>query len=110
LKVEQGGIGAGTIIRFQMRVLGKSQDFRGVVTEPEPGRVLTESYDGDASVTTFTVEPLAKNQARVTITTDFKIRSGLLGSLERLFINWILPCIYRQELDLLQTFAADRVA
>jgi hypothetical protein len=110
LKVEQGGIGAGTIIRFQTRVLGKTQDFRAVVTEPDPGRVLVETNDGGVSVSTFTVDPLAENQTRVTITTDFKARAGLLGSLERLVINWILPRISRQELNLLQTFAADKVA
>lgn len=81
-----------------------------MVSEPEPGRVLIETYDGDASVTTFIVEPLAENQTRVTISTDFKTRVGLLGSLERLFTNWILPRIYRQELNLLRTFAADKVA
>lgn len=93
-----------------MRVLGKTQDFRGVIAEPEPGRVLVEAYDENVSVTTFTVDPLAENQARVTISTDFKTRAGLLGFLERLLINWILPRIYREELNLLQTFAADKVA
>src|SRR5579864_9197509 len=42
LVVEQGGIGAGTIIRFQMSVLGRKQTFRAAVTEPEPGRMLVE--------------------------------------------------------------------
>src|SRR6266403_913529 len=59
LEVEQGGIGAGTIIRFQMRVLGRTQNFRAVVTEPDPGRVLVETNNGGESVTTFTVDPLA---------------------------------------------------
>jgi hypothetical protein len=110
LKVEQGGIGAGTIIRFQMRVLGKTQDFRAVVTEPEPGRVLVETNDGGVSVSTFTVASLAENHSRVTIATDFNARSGLLGSLEQAITNWILPRIYRQELHLLEAFAAGKVA
>ncbi len=42
LTVEQGGVGAGTIIRFEVRVFGQTQHFRAVVSEPEPGRVLVE--------------------------------------------------------------------
>ena len=40
LEVEKGGIGAGTVIRIAMRVLGRLQTFGAVITEPEPGRVL----------------------------------------------------------------------
>src|ERR1044072_1519141 len=58
LEVEQGGRGEGTVIRFQMRVLGQTRVLRAVVTEPEPGRVLVETDTGGAGpVTTFTVEP-----------------------------------------------------
>jgi hypothetical protein len=34
LTVEQGGMGAGTVIRFQMSILGKTQAFRAAITEP----------------------------------------------------------------------------
>src|ERR1700728_1331783 len=44
LTVEQGGVGAGTVIRFQMSVLGKKETLRAAITEPEPGRVLVETY------------------------------------------------------------------
>jgi hypothetical protein len=37
---EHGGIGAGTIIRFQMSIFGRKQTFRPAITEPEPGHVL----------------------------------------------------------------------
>ena len=65
LIVEQGGIGAGTIVRVQMKVMGKLQTFRTVVTEPEPGRVLVETND-TGYITTFTVEPIddGKNSFR----------------------------------------------
>src|SRR5438045_3283999 len=56
LKVEKGGVGAGTVIRFQMRAFGATRNFRGEVTEPEPGRVLVETYlEPNPSVTTFRV-------------------------------------------------------
>jgi len=58
LVVEQGGVGAGTLIRFQMSLVGKKQTFRAAITEPEPGRVLVESYfDTDGMATSFIVDP-----------------------------------------------------
>jgi len=35
LAVEKGGIGAGTVNRFNMRVFGRKQSFRAAITEPE---------------------------------------------------------------------------
>lgn len=40
LRVEQGGYGAGTVVRFKARALGVEQTFHHRVSEPEPGRVL----------------------------------------------------------------------
>jgi hypothetical protein len=34
LVVEHGGVGEGTIIRFEMRLLGTSRTLRGAVSEP----------------------------------------------------------------------------
>jgi hypothetical protein len=39
----EGGIGAGTTVRFRMTVLGRKQTFRAAITEPEPGRVRVET-------------------------------------------------------------------
>jgi hypothetical protein len=58
LEVERGRVGAGTVIRFQVRTLGITRSFRGEVTEPKPGRVLVESYPQTGEVTSFTVEPV----------------------------------------------------
>src|SRR5512143_1960758 len=43
LKVEEGGVGAGTIISFDMRLLGQTQSFRSVISEPDPGHLLVET-------------------------------------------------------------------
>jgi glucose/arabinose dehydrogenase len=110
LAVEQGGTGSGTVIRVQMRVLGRLQSFRSVVTEPEPGRVLVETND-NGYVTTFTVEPRADGQqAYVTITTEMAGRKGVLGALERRFVTRLLRPVYVKELDQLAAVAATRTA
>jgi hypothetical protein len=45
-EVETGGVGEGTIIRFTVTAGGRSRGYRMTVTDPEPGRVLTESDTG----------------------------------------------------------------
>lgn len=101
LIVEEGGIGAGTIIRFQMSVFGKKQTFRAAITEPEPGRVLVETnLDANGAVTTFTVNPgTAPADSHVTISTDLPVRSGFLGHIERTFSTMLLRPIYAKELE-----------
>jgi hypothetical protein len=108
LEVEQGGTGAGTVMRVGMRVLGRLQTFRSVVTEPQPGRVLVETND-TGYVTTFTVEPRAEGQhAYVTIATEFPGRAGVLGALERWFVTRFLRQTYIKELEQVAAFAASR--
>jgi hypothetical protein len=106
IEVEQGGVGAGTVIRFPMRVLGRTHTMRAVISEPEPGRVLVESYLESGDVTTFTVEPLDDGRrCRVTITTDLTVRGGPLGFLQRVFVTRYLRGVYARELRQLAEFA-----
>lgn len=101
LSVEQGGIGAGTVIRFQMNLLGKKQTFRAAVTEPEPGRVLVETnLDSNGAVTTFIVNPgSAPADSHVTISTEMPVSAGFRGFLERKFSSLLLRPIYVKELQ-----------
>jgi Polyketide cyclase / dehydrase and lipid transport len=107
LTVESGGIGAGTVIRFQATVLGRTQNFRAEVTEPEPGRVLLETnLAPNESRTTFTVNPgIAPGTANVTIATELPITPGLLASFERTLAAKFMQSMYREELALLAAFA-----
>jgi hypothetical protein len=110
LEVEQGGYGAGTVIRFGMRVAGRRREARAAITEPVPGRVLTETDLGNEGfVTTFTVVP-AGTGAEVEIATDVPSRGGLLGSLERMLVTRFLKRVYAEELRLLQARATAPVA
>jgi hypothetical protein len=101
LVVEQGGVGAGTVIRFQMSLLGRKQTFRAAITEPDPGRVLVETYlDTNRAVTTFTVNPGgAPADSHVTISTELPVRGGFLGKVERTMATLLLRPIYVRELE-----------
>lgn len=103
LLVERGGSGAGTIIRFRMRVMGRTRSFRAAITEPEPGRELVETYlDSNEAVTTFTVRPDSSgSRSEVAISTRFPVRAGLVGVIQRLLLTRYLRPIYRKELRLL---------
>ena len=58
LAVEEGGFGVGTIVNFQMRILGRTQSFHSLITEPEPGRALLEEDLNSGVATRFDVTPL----------------------------------------------------
>lgn len=102
LKVEQGGVGAGTVVRFEMKAFGKTQTFRSKIEEPEPGRTLTETDLSTGVTTTFVADPVDGGQrTHVTIITEGKVRSGLAGALERFLTTGFLQSTYAKELQLL---------
>lgn len=105
LEVLEGGVGAGTRTRVEMRVLGVTRVFEQLVTEPEPGRVLMESNQDGSGVTTFTVEEVGGgDSAYVTIATEIAARPGIAGLLERMLTSMMLPRIYRKELARLAAY------
>ncbi len=106
LKVVEGGIGAGTVVAFSMRLMGRTQHFRATVSEPEPGRVLVETNDTGA-VTSFTVDPQPGGQCRVTIATETAVRDGIGGKIEGWLANRLLQPIYVKELAQLAAFAEE---
>ena len=110
LAVEKGGVGAGTEIRFAMRVFGATRIARGIVTEPEPGRVLVESYPESGDVTTFFVDAQkGSNTSNVTITTDLHVRSGLAGRIQGFLAERFLRPLYAEELQRMADHAEGRL-
>ena len=108
LEVEEGGVGAGTVIRFEMNAAGRTQTFRSMITEPEPGRVLVETDPLSGTATTFSVQPTQQGtRAYVTISTMVNSRGGVLGLPERLLTKLFLQRVYKQELELLAAVATD---
>jgi hypothetical protein len=106
--VEEGGYGAGTRIRFDMTVPGKTRACRAVVEEPEPGRLLIERELNYDAVTRFEVEPGGERTALVSIGTELPSTPGLFGAIERFFARRVLPKIYREELSRLEAVARER--
>jgi hypothetical protein len=108
LAVEEGGVGDGTRIRVTLRLLGRDQTYRAVVSEPEPGRLLAETNENGYR-TTFTVEPRADgSEALVTIATELPRRVWPLGAVERWIVARLLRPVYVRELELLGQVAATR--
>jgi len=110
LRVESGsGVGAGTVIRFEVTVMGRTDRYKAFVSEPEPGRVLVEkNVEPNESVSTFTVDPEDGGRAaRVTITTELHARPGVMGAIERFLIKRVMPSMYAEELRLLASRASE---
>lgn len=107
IEVEEGGVGAGTRTRIEMRVLGITKHATHIIREPEPGRVLEEVDVTGFSTTTFVVDPVDNGtSATVSIRTTFAVKSGLLGAIERLLTQSMLQRIYTKELIRLGNYAA----
>jgi len=105
LEVEKGGQGDGTELKLTMKVFGSEQVFYQVVTIPEPGRVVVETNKETGLATTFIIDPTSDpNQAKVTITTDYEVRSGFGGFIEKQMAQSFLSRLYKKELQLLEQY------
>jgi hypothetical protein len=103
LEVEQGGVSAGTVIRFRLTLGGRTNVFHQRVDEPEPGRVLTETDLDTGAVTTFTVTPTG-DVSRVRIKTSYQ-RGGLRGLVESVLAPTMLRRLYVDEIARLDRYA-----
>jgi Polyketide cyclase / dehydrase and lipid transport len=108
-EVEAGGVGAGTITRFNVTAGGRTRECRMEVGEPEPGRLLTESDTNSSLVTTFTVTPEG-DSSRVRISTTWEGAGGIGGFFERLFAPAVMRRVYADYLARLDAYARERAA
>jgi uncharacterized protein YndB with AHSA1/START domain len=104
LRVEQGGVGAGTMYTFRLTAGGRTRGYRMRVEEPEPGRRLIESDTQSSLATTWTVTPEGE-RSRVRIETRWQGAGGVGGVFERLFAPRVLRGIYADELERLDRYA-----
>jgi uncharacterized protein YndB with AHSA1/START domain len=108
-QVESGGVGAGTVTRFKVTAGGRTREYHMQVSEPEPGRVLSESDSGSSLVTTWTVEPDGE-RSRAEIATRWEGAGGIGGFFERLFAPRVMRGIYVDELERLDAYARGQSA
>jgi uncharacterized protein YndB with AHSA1/START domain len=104
-RVEQGGVGAGTVTSFKVTAGGRTRSCRMQVTEPAPGRTLVETDTGSSLVTTFTVTPQG-DKSLVSITTSWDGAAGIGGFFERTFAPPAIRGLYLDALDRLNAYAA----
>ena len=102
-QVEQGGIGAGTIVRFRLKAAGRNQLYRQQVTEPQPGRVLQEAGIDGGPTTTFTVTPDGPH-CRVQIVTAWQA-NPITAFVQRRLAPRALGPLYAEELARLEQYA-----
>jgi len=100
LDVESGGGGDGTVIRVTIHLLGADRTYRAKVTEPEPGRVITETDLENGLATSFIVTPNG-GATDVTISTKIPHLPGVVAAVQRWLVRRTLPRIYREELALI---------
>ena len=109
LIVEQGGQGAGTVIRSTLHAFGKALPLHSRVSEPKPGHVLMETDIETGQYTTFTFESLANGtQTRLTIASEFPTRPGFGGLMERLMIPGFARRLYKLELENISEYVSHR--
>jgi len=101
LIVEKGGVGAGTVITFDMFAFGRTQRQRALITEPEPGRTLVERYVETGAVTTFTVDSLALDRSRLTIATTLRGEAGIFARVQLFLMRRFLRRVYAAQLELI---------
>lgn len=109
-RVEQGGVGAGTVSRFTMTAGGRTREYLMTVAEPQPGRVITETDANSSLVTTWTVTPQGDASARVEIATTWKGAGGIGGFFERTFAPRVMRGIYADELERLDRYAREQAS
>jgi uncharacterized protein YndB with AHSA1/START domain len=106
-KVEEGGVGAGTVTSFAVTAGGRTRNYRMRITEPEPGRTLVESDASSSLVNTFNVEPQG-DKSLVRISTSWDGAAGIGGFFERTFAPRALQRMYLDELERLNAYALDQ--
>jgi uncharacterized protein YndB with AHSA1/START domain len=108
-RVESGGVGAGTVIRFKLTAGGRTRELRNTVAEPDPGHILTESDANSSALTTFTVTPSA-GASHVEMSCRWNGASGVGGFFERLFAPRVMRGILADELNRLNSYAKERAS
>jgi hypothetical protein len=109
LTVLEGGMGAGTVFRADMNILGAKSTITMTVTEPEPkpGHLIVEEDAKAGLKTSFIFDPVENGQkTRVTLRTESVSKGGVTSLIERFVIVPVLRRVYKKELENLSAYLA----
>jgi hypothetical protein len=85
-EVLDGGMGAGTRIRYQLHATRRRiRTVEAVVSAPEPGRTLIEADQNSTLRTVWTVQPADAGTSRISVETSWAGATGIGGFFERAF-------------------------
>ncbi len=102
--VLEGGFGEGTRIAFSLTTSGRTRSTEAVVTVPEAGRVIVETYPREQMVTTFTVDAEG-DAARLTIATSIPTHTPFTARIEERVLRHLLEPVYTEEFALISRWA-----
>jgi uncharacterized protein YndB with AHSA1/START domain len=106
--VEEGGVGAGSVVTFTVTAGGRSRQYRMTISEPAP-ETLVETDANSSLVTTFTVTSRGED-ALVEIATTWQGAGGVGGFFERRFAPKVMAKLYADELERFAAFVRDRAS
>ena len=104
LRVVSGGVGAGTVVTFDVTNGPNVRHFRSQITEPEPGRVLALEDVAAGARTIFRVTPDGTGSV-VRIENEFRMSPGFRGVIEGLIAPPVLRRLLAEELARLEAYA-----
>ena len=107
-RVEEGGAGAGTVVRYRFKAGPRERDYRVRAETPDAG-TLVERDLGSTLVTTWRVIPAGEG-SRVRVETEWQGASGVGGFFERTFAPKALSRVHTDTLSRLATAVAARPA
>jgi hypothetical protein len=107
--VEEGGSGAGTLVRYRFKAGPRERTYRVRVEEPD-GSTLVERDLDSTLVTTWRLIPAGEGTTRVRVETEWQGASGVGGFFERTFAPKALSRVHTEVLARLAAAVARRPA
>lgn len=99
-----GGVGAGTVVRFSLTLARRTNRATAYLDEPEPGRVLREEDPESRMTTLFMLDPVPAG-CRMRSETTRRPGPGPAAWIERLLVPRLLGPLDADELALLDAYA-----
>ena len=106
-RVEQGGLGGGTVVSYRLRAGKRERAYRMSVEEETVGSVLVERDAGSSLVTSWTLVEEGPARTRVRITSRWRGTGGVAGLFEARFAPLGLRRIYDDLLARLDRLATE---